>query len=79
MRTDAARGRIYDALQVIRHRWDDVEPHWTDAVRQEFEEKTWNALLQLTEDFMRGLDHLAQVFNQARNECGGRGREVLGS
>ncbi len=50
MKTDAGRGRLYDALQQIRHRWDEVEEHWTDQVRAEFEEKIWGPLNQLTED-----------------------------
>lgn len=80
MKTDAARGRLYDALQVIHRRWDEVEPHWTDQVRQEFEEKTFAPLLLLSEDFMRAIDRLGQVFAQARNECaGGFDGEVLGS
>lgn len=78
MRTDAGRGRLYDALKVIRGRWDEVEPHWTDQMRQQFEEKTWIPLQLLTEDLLRALDRLNQVFNQARNECTG-GQEVFGS
>ena len=80
MKTDAGRGRLYDALQVIRRRWDETEPHWTDQVRLEFEEKTWTPLLQLAEDFLRALDRLNQIFTQARTECtGSRSGEVLGS
>lgn len=76
MKTDAGRGRLYDALQVIRRRWDDVEPHWTDAVRQEFEEKTWTPLVLLSEEVLRAIDRLNQVFGRARGECGSG--EVLG-
>jgi hypothetical protein len=80
VKTDAARGRLYDALQVLRRRWDDVEPHWNDQVRQEFEEKTLTPMLLLSEDFMRAIDRLGQVFAQARSECsGGRDGEVFGS
>jgi hypothetical protein len=78
VKTDAARGRLYDAMQVIRRRWDEVEPHWTDQVRQEFEEKTFTPLMLLSEDFMRAIDRLNQVFAQARKECGGDG-EVFSS
>ncbi len=78
MKTDAGRGRLHDALQTIRRRWDETEPHWTDQVRQEFEEKTWTPLLLLTEDVLRALDRLNLVFRQARTECGSnREGEVL--
>jgi hypothetical protein len=80
VKTDAARGRLYDSLQVIRRRWDVVEPHWTDAVRQEFEANTLTPLLLLSEDFMRAIDRLGQVFAQARKDCsGGSDGEVFGS
>lgn len=69
MKIDAGRGRLYDALQVIRSRWDEVEPHWTDAMRQEFEEKIWTPLVLLSEDVFRAIDRLSQVFVQARKEC----------
>jgi len=71
MKTDAGRGRLYDALQQLQHRWADVEPHWTDKVRLEFEEKIWGHLVQLTEDEMRAIDRLNQIFVQARRECEG--------
>jgi hypothetical protein len=71
MKTDAGRGRLYDAIQTLQNRWADVEPHWTDQVRQEFEEKIWEPLNFMTEDALRAIDRLAQVFAQARRECTG--------
>jgi hypothetical protein len=71
MRVDAGRGKLYDALKVIRSRWDDVEPHWTDAVRNEFEEKIFDPMVHLTEDALRAIDRLSQIFTQVRNECEG--------
>jgi hypothetical protein len=71
MKTDAGRGRLYDALEQLKHRWDDVEPHWRDQVRLEFEEKIWGPLVQLAEDEMRAIDRLNQIFVQARRECQG--------
>jgi hypothetical protein len=70
MRTDAGRGRLYDAIQQLRRRWADVEPHWADAVRQEFEEKTLGPLLLMAEEELRAMERLGQVFGQARRECG---------
>lgn len=71
MRFDAGRGRLYDALQQIEHRWEDVDPHWNDAVRGEFEEKIWEPLVTFSEDALRAIDRLNQLFTQARNECEG--------
>lgn len=71
MRFDAGRGKLYDALLQIRARWEETEPHWNDAVRQDFEEKIWEPLIQYTEEALRAIDRLNQVFNQAKNECEG--------
>ncbi len=69
MRIDAGRGKIYDALKVLRSRWDEVEPHWNDSIRTEFEEKIWEPLGQMSDEILRAIDRLGQVFNQMRNEC----------
>lgn len=71
MKVDAGRGRLHDALKMLRHRWDEVEPFWTDAVRRDFEEKVLTPLTALSEDALRAMDRLTQVFNQARRECAG--------
>ncbi len=71
MKTDAGRGRLYDAHKQLQHRWDDVEPHWTDQVRLEFEENIWGPLNQMTAEELRAMDRLAQIFIQARRECQG--------
>lgn len=71
MKTDAGRGRLYDALQQLQHRWDDVEPLWTDQVRREFEEKIWEPLNFMSEDALRAMDRLSQIFRQAKQECAG--------
>ncbi len=69
MKIDGGRGRLYDALKTIRLRWDEVTVHWTDSMRQEFEEKIWNELEQLTTDALRAMDQLAQIFMQVRQDC----------
>jgi hypothetical protein len=69
MKIDAGRGRLYDALKTIRLRWDEVAVHWNDSMRQEFEEKIWTELEQLTLDALRAMDQLGQVFQQVRQDC----------
>jgi hypothetical protein len=71
MKTDAGRGRLYDALQTLQQRWNEVEVIWTDAVRADFEDKIYEPLNQLTEESLRAMDRLAQIFRQARQECAG--------
>ena len=69
MKIDAGRGRLYDALKQLRLRWEDVLPHWNDSVRVEFENEVWQPLEQLTTDALRAMDQLAQVFQEARQDC----------
>lgn len=71
MRTDAGRGRLYDALQLLHNRWNEVEPHWNDPVRVEFEETIVEPLFLLADEVLRAMDRLTQVFTQARNDCKG--------
>ena len=71
MKVDAGRGRMYDALEQLGHRWEDVEPLWNDQVRQQFEEKIFEPLNILTQDAMRAIDRLSQIFTQARHEIDG--------
>jgi hypothetical protein len=62
---------LFDALQQLRRRWDEIEPHWNDPVRLEFEEKIGEPLYLMSEETLRAIDRLSQVFTQARNECTG--------
>lgn len=71
MRTDSGRGRLYDAHLQLQHRWDDVEVHWNDSVRADFEEKIYVPLDQMTGDVLRAIDRLSQIFGQCRRECTG--------
>jgi len=71
MRTDAGRGRLYDALKTLQNRWNEIEIHWNDSVRREFEEKIGEPLNVLTEDALRAIDRLSQIFGTARRECTG--------
>ena len=71
MKTEAARGRLYDALQTLQNRWNEVEIHWNDQVRREFEDKIGEPLNMLSEDALRAIDRLSQIFSLARRECTG--------
>lgn len=77
MKTDGARGRLYDALQTVQNRWFDTEPHWTDQVRRDFEDKVVEPMSIFTADALRAIDRLTQIFIQAKREC--EGEMSLGS
>jgi hypothetical protein len=73
MKVDAGRGKLYDAHQTIRHRWDEVAETWSDNVRAEFEEKVWEPLDQLTGEGLRAVDRLARILTECRRACSGEG------
>ena len=41
MMLDGGHGILSSALKTIRARWDVVEPHWQDLLRQQFVEQVW--------------------------------------
>lgn len=71
MKVDAGRGKLYDAHQTIRQRWDTVAEVWNDPVRVEFETKVWEPLDQLTADGLRAIDRLARILTECRRACEG--------
>lgn len=71
MKVDGGRGKLYDAHQVIRRHWDEVNERWSDAVRADFEEHIWNPLDQLTNDGLRAIDRLARILTECRRACSG--------
>jgi hypothetical protein len=77
MRVDAGRGKLYDALKQVLHHWDEVDPHWSDQVRKEFEEKMWEPMVGMSEEVLRAMDRLRQVFTQCKNECQGHSESLV--
>ena len=71
MKVDGGRGKLYDAHQVIRREWDEVNEHWSDTVRAEFQEGVWDPLDQFTDDGLRAIDRLARIFTECRRACSG--------
>jgi hypothetical protein len=71
MKIDGPRGRLYDAQQTIRAKWNETCEHWSDATRGDFEEHVWIPMDQLTSDGLRAIDRLSQLLGQVRRECQG--------
>jgi hypothetical protein len=69
MKFGASRSTLYDAQQRARALDAFVEEVWTDSARSQYRETVWEPLDQLTTQALRGLDQLAVLLTQVRQEC----------
>ncbi len=63
------RARLNNLLRDLRVRWDQVQDHWNDPVRRDFERTHWLELEARVQAAMQAMDHLAQVMVQLRQDC----------
>jgi hypothetical protein len=69
MSLSTGRYQLYSSLETLRLHWDDVQPRWNDAVRQDFEEEYWNQVEPRVNAALAAMDRLTQVLGQLRREC----------
>jgi hypothetical protein len=62
-------GRMQDAMKTVTRRWDDTKEVWNDVRRAEFEKKYIEPIEPQMRNTLDKLRRLAQVFNQACQEC----------
>jgi hypothetical protein len=65
----AGIGRMQDAMKTLRVRWDETKEQWSDQRSVEFEATYIEPLDPQVRMTMDKLRRLAQVFNQACQEC----------
>lgn len=65
----AGAGRLQDSMKTLLRHWDDTKEVWNDARRAEFEKKYIEPLEPQMRNTLDKLRRLAQVFNQACQEC----------
>lgn len=63
------KAKLNYAMKSLIGRWDDTKEHWQDAVSRDFEEKYLEPLAPQMATTIRGIDHLAQLFVAAEQEC----------
>ncbi len=69
MKFGASRSQLYDAQKTARARWEVATEVWSDESRRQFEEAVWQPLDQMATDALRGIDQLAVMMTQIRQEC----------
>ena len=57
------------AIKTLRRRWDDVEPHWQDAVKADFEAKHLDPLITQVSATIRGMNQLDEMIQKMRRDC----------
>lgn len=66
----AGRSQLYDALKVLRVRWQDAQDHWRDEIAQEFEEQYQAVVDSSTMTALEVMDRLEVVLKAIRRDCG---------
>ncbi len=76
MMLDGGQGMLSSALKTIRARWENVEPHWQDLLRQQFEEQVWEPLQESSAKVLEAADRLQVLLGQMRRECEGTSVDI---
>ncbi len=57
------------AIKTLRRRWDEVTPHWQDAVKSDFEAKHLSPLITQVSATIRGINTLEETILKMRRDC----------
>jgi predicted transcriptional regulator len=57
------------AIKTLRRHWDEISPHWQDAVRADFEARHLDPLITQVTATVRGMNQLDEVLQKMRRDC----------
>jgi hypothetical protein len=60
------------AVQVLREKWWETEPHWNDAVRRRFEERYIKPIEPAMDSATLGMQKLSEILDRVRRDCSDR-------
>ena len=69
-RLSAGQTKLSQAMKTLRERWDAVQEHWKDRVRDEFEEKHLREIQERVRATLGAMDRLREVVERAERDCG---------
>ena len=69
MSSSGGSNKLNYAIKTLRAKWDEVEMHWRDGVRREFEEHHLVPLERQVEVTLRGMHDIADVLARVRRDC----------
>jgi len=61
--------RLNHALKTLRERWDETKGYWSDEVARDFEKNHLVSLESQSNNAIRGMEKLAEVFHKLRHDC----------
>lgn len=70
MSINVAKANLMDAVKQLRVRWSHVCSQWDDAARRQFEKDFLDPLDARVLHAIKGLDHVSELHDRARRECG---------
>jgi hypothetical protein len=57
------------AVKNLRRKWDEIESHWKDAVRDDFESRHINPMINQVTVTSRAMGTLEEVIQKMRRDC----------
>jgi quinol monooxygenase YgiN len=57
--------QVNDEWRALAHVWDDTCEQWRDRARDHFERTHWQAIAEATADYLRAVESLDQVLEEA--------------
>jgi hypothetical protein len=69
MNVSSGPTKLIGALKKMRISWSEIEGHWKDAVREEFERQYLAPLEELIEVTAREMNRLGEIFAKAEMDC----------
>jgi hypothetical protein len=57
------------AIKNLRRKWDELSPHWQDAVKDDFEARHIDPLSTQVNATIRGMNLLEEVLIKMRRDC----------
>lgn len=70
MSINVAKANLMDAVKQLRIRWSHISSSWDDIARRQFEKDYLDPLEAKVRQALKGLDHVSELQERARRECG---------
>ena len=68
----AGSHRLAQCFRLLRDQWLATEAHWSDSVRERFEERHLAPLESAVDSAVNGIQTMAEILEQVRRDCSDR-------
>ena len=70
MSINVAKANLMDAVKQLRIKWTTISGVWDDGARRQFEKDYLDPLEAKVRAAIKGLDHVSELQDRVRRECG---------